>query len=292
MLKEKDPRVGLSIDSSSQSCASDLSDSESSWDPDDYAPFRTTQGSLPDGSSWNSGENNINSSNNNNHNHGNRRMMVSDVPRTASFRSRLLPQRQRRQTAGSWDDDVRITQHPRAPSLRFCLTLCTLTLVLLSLTSNTATSHPSAVAAAAFEGGIRQQEQVHVPILSSKNEKSQTRRAGAQLQTPNYGPDAGHGGAASSNGGSEPPIQATGTRLRANLAMARPAQQRPIFGAQAPQLEQFLDRSADSNVPADRMVASNWHSWLAAVALVAMLLETGYKEYRRCRIMQEEQRRL
>ena len=142
-----------------------------------------------------------------------------------------------------------------------------------------------------------------VPMFSSEtNQKPQARRAGgggAQVRTAKHGPDAGHG-AVSRNTDSEPnPAAAaaaattTGARLRVNVAMARPAQNRPIFGDPNPPLERFLDVSRGAEAPVDAMrVASNWHSWLAAVALVAMLFETGYKEYRRCRITQEEQRRL
>jgi hypothetical protein len=38
--------------------------------------------------------------------------------------------------------------------------------------------------------------------------------------------------------------------------------------------------------------AVSWTSWLASVAFLGVVLETGWKEYHRCRMIQEEQRRL
>jgi hypothetical protein len=274
MVRE-DPRVGLSIDSSSASCASDLSDSQSSWE--DYPPLRQGPLSFPDGSSWNSEEIRI----------------VRDLPRTPSFRSRL-PQRDRRLTAGSWDDDVRIAQHPRAPSLRLCLTLGTLTLVMLSL-MNTNSSHPVSIDLD-IQQEQQQQQQVVLPLFSDAD-KFHVRRE-PQVRGHKASPDAGHGAAALSSGGSEPkPLASAAARPRANLAMARSGPSRPVFGAHTPQVERFLHQGAgpgEHSFQTERTVASSskWHSWLAAVALVAMLLETGYKEYRRCRITEEVQRRL
>jgi hypothetical protein len=259
-MTNEDPRLGLSIESSSESCASDLSDSESGWE--DFAPPPPGPAS-PNGSSWNTGE----------------LQVVRELPRTPSFRSRL-PQRGRRHTAGSWDDDLRIARHPRAPSLRLCLTLCTLTLVLLSLTNNTRHS-------AAPYMDISP-EDVVLPMYSD-GVRSQARQA--QLRSPRHSPEAERGLAVSS-GASEQ--KAAAGRPRVHVAMARAAPNRPVFGAQTPGVEGLVHEGPPQTKAGatDMSGASNMHSWLAAVALVAMLLETGYKEYRQCRIAEEQQRRL
>ena len=285
----EDPRLGLSIDSETASCASDLSDSQASWE--DY-------GSPEDDPSI---------------------MMLPAIhgylPRTPSFRSRVLrrgeddeyeayndplllpPQQQqqtprrRRETASSWDDDTRIAQHPRAPSLRFCMTLCTLTLVLFSLTGNGASK------TGYQQVDFRRAERVidaesinenRLPVLNSSAEslpKSHIRTAEQQQQQSH---------------GTETTMAQTvrkgGTRIRPNLAMARSGERRPVFGVAPKVDESVLDPilQMDAKGGETREWNSNWTSWLAAAALLAMLVETGYKEYRLCRTddFLENERRL
>eukprot|EP00428_Durinskia_dybowskii_P049809 CAMPEP_0170328886 /NCGR_PEP_ID=MMETSP0116_2-20130129/65358_1 /TAXON_ID=400756 /ORGANISM="Durinskia baltica, Strain CSIRO CS-38" /LENGTH=285 /DNA_ID=CAMNT_0010582019 /DNA_START=100 /DNA_END=954 /DNA_ORIENTATION=+ len=284
----EDPRLGLSIDSETASCASDLSDSQASWEdygsPDDDPSILL----LP--------------------------AMDGYLPRTPSFRSRalrrgeedeyetnnndaqplVLPQQQqqqtprrRRETASSWDDDTRIAQHPRAPSLRFCLTLCTLTLVLLSLRGN-------GVSKTGFQqGDFRRAERVidseninldPLPVLNSSTEslpKSHVRSADQQIN--------------SAESSKAHAMRTGGTRFRSNMAMAKSGERRPVFGV-APKVDEAV---LDPILPIDpksetRDVNSHWTSWLAAAALIGMLVETGYKEYRLCRTddFLENERRL
>ncbi len=266
----EDSRVGLSIDSGSASCASDLSDSQASWYDDDPGDEDASILLCPTN--------------------------VRDLPRTPSFRSRIprrdddeeedIPRR-RRETASSWDDDTRIARHPRAPSLRFCLTLCTLTLVLLSLTSggngNGNENSPMQ------ELDIRRNDVVLHPDsmkLKPRRMQGQNSEVIARNHLPPGDPKAADGIIATNR---------SGTRARANLAMARTAEHRPVFGAVSPVERIVLENAPQTTSGGDTYgLRSNWTSWLAAMALVAMLLETGYKEYRLCRMDDffEEQRRL
>lgn len=279
----EDPRLGLSIDSETASCASDLSDSQASWEeygsPDDDPSILL----LP--------------------------AIDGYLPRTPSFRSRVLrrgeedeydtnndlPQQQqqqtprrRRETGTSWDDDTRIAQHPRAPSLRFCLTLCTLTLVLLSFRGNGGSKAGFQQVDFRRAESLIDSESSHVngtPVLHQSTEslpKSHVRTVEQQ----------GHGAAEMSNAHT---IRNGGARVRPNLAMARSGERRPVFGV-APKVEELV---LDPVPPIDSKdgpqdMNSNWTSWLAAAALVAMLVETGYKEYRLCRTddFLENERRL
>lgn len=281
----EDPRVGLSIDSGSASCASDLSDSQASWEDYELRDDDASILFLPSS--------------------------VRDLPRTPSFRSRIprreeeeqededehehtLPRR-RRETATSWDDDVRIARHPRAPSLRFCLTLFTLTLVLLSLT-NTGNG----------KTGIQELEfrKETTLLLSSSEEESRSNAPRNNGSSPSPQPLVKNtkqllpvtGGEMKSSHGSVPTSR-NGVRTRTNLAMARSAERRPVFGATPPLERIILEDKTQPKMSSsndDSSFASNWTSWLAAVALIAMLLETGYKEYRLCRMDDhwEQQRRL
>lgn len=334
-MQKVDSRVGLSIGSGSASCASDLSDSEGSWAeehprsvsldqlsrsgdgrlPSSVAGFDPLLHSAvvldPDGGSWSNRTGDAG--------------VVRDLPRTPSFRSRIhrrpeddgieedLSQRRRtrRETASSWDDDVRIARHPRAPSLRFCLTLCTLTLVLLSL-SNSSDAGNGGGKTSIPELEIRREEVV-LPFPSSPEGSHQSQKRNARRSPGLRSKSLPHYYLTDEDRPSQPKEttkdsnqsnrKATGTR--SNLAMARPAERRPVFGAGAgPQVERFvLDnappskaaevRSSDEELSYSNF-SSNWTSWLAAGALIAMLVETGYKEYRQCRMddFLEEQRRL
>jgi hypothetical protein len=346
-MRKVDSRVGLSIDSGSASCASDLSDSEGSWAEEACAEELPRSASLdevsrsgdnglgfdpllhssvvlnPDGGSWSHLTADVG--------------VVRDLPRTPSFRSRIHRQqeedemkettshtgrrRERRDTATSWDDDVRIARHPRAPSLRLCLTLCTLTLVLMSMTSTTSTS--SRAGNDLERSGIRgldiRREQVVLPFHSHPDGSHQSRRKNplnaqglrSEPLPKYYLPDEDQLPLGTATGNAFQPKETSHDTsqsnrkvavTRSNLAMARPVERRPVFGAAAgPQVERFV---LDSDPPSktagpteealNPTLGSNWTSWLAAVALIAMLVETGYKEYRQCRMDDffEEQRRL
>jgi hypothetical protein len=91
-------------------------------------------------------------------------------------------------------------------------------------------------------------------------------------------------------------IRSSGARVRPNMAMARAGERRPVFGV-APKVDELIldpvpPTDLKGETPGD--VNSNWTSWLAAAALIAMLVETGYKEYRLCRTddLLENERRL
>jgi len=269
----EDPRLGLSIDNESASCTSDLSDSQASWEDYDLRDDEASILLLP--------------------------ASTRDLPRSPSFRSRIprreedeeelqqqydIPRR-RRETASSWDDDVRIARHPRAPSLRFCLTLFTLTLVLLSLTNNSKSK------TGLQEMDFRREE----ILLPSDGSKVNSRQVadGSQLLRPKNTDHLPKREMKAVEGSSL--TTRTGMRARANMAMARSAETRPVFGATPSAARIDLERTPPrTNSVDDAGSGSNWTSWLAAVALIAMLLETGYKEYRLCRMddVLEEQRRL
>lgn len=283
-----DPRVGLSIDSGSQSCASDLSDSESGWD-DDLPPHpsiisdQSNNIMFPAESSW--------------HTSTNGHRTRNKFPRIHSFRSRIpqqAPARQRHETASSWDDDARISRHPRAPSLRFCLTLCALSFVLLSLTNTSNHSSSSIASSQQRQATKTMQLYSEIPksfaihgtqLRASKSDPGSQRVTKSALSVPL------NGEAKKTN--SQSTSLAANKRPRANLAMARSAQKRPVFGEKADwEDEEESTRGLDGEEESPRMTSNNWTSWLAAMALVGMLVETGYKEYRQCRIIEEAQRRL
>lgn len=92
-----------------------------------------------------------------------------------------------------------------------------------------------------------------------------------------------------------------------NFAMARAREARPIFVPDQPlpgggfrkPIERFVFDPAEQQNQFQEQSgrgggrnAISWTSWLASVAFVGMLLETGWKEYHRCRLIQEEERRL
>jgi hypothetical protein len=95
-----------------------------------------------------------------------------------------------------------------------------------------------------------------------------------------------------------------------NFAMARAGNARPIFVPDQPlpdggfrkpierfvfdpsdQQKQFRDQQQRGLYSRGNRVLS-WMSWLASVALVGTLLDTTWKEYQRCRQLQEQERRL
>jgi len=273
-----DSRVGLSIDSGSESCASDLSDSQCSWDdetPSSEQALNATFSSVDEtpfasNDSWHSISAEID---------------VRDLPGTPSFRNRL-PQRRRRLTENSWDDDFRISRHPRAPSLRFCLTICTLTLVLMSLSSNsthtTRNTQPQ-------QYNIRREEVIR-PIRQKSMLPAENLEGASPLRTyhaPGLNED-----------NSNRPVSASrphgGATRQSHFAMARAAEQRPVFGAPFTSERFVVDEDESSSrideSAQDPSESPHWTSWLAAFALLGMLVETGYKEYRQCRFAQVDQR--
>jgi hypothetical protein len=95
-----------------------------------------------------------------------------------------------------------------------------------------------------------------------------------------------------------------------NFAMARAREARPIFVPDQPlpdggfrkpkerfvfdpvdQQKQFRDHK-QHGLDGHGSRALSWTSWLASVAFVGMLLDTGWKKYQRCRLLQEQERRL
>lgn len=95
-------------------------------------------------------------------------------------------------------------------------------------------------------------------------------------------------------------------RHGSNFAMARAREIRPIFVPDQPlpdggfrkPVERFVFDTAEQQKQFDeypqysKRNALSWTSWLASVAFVSVLLEIGWKEYQRCRFLEEEERRL
>ncbi|KAG7341920.1 hypothetical protein IV203_007012 [Nitzschia inconspicua] len=91
-----------------------------------------------------------------------------------------------------------------------------------------------------------------------------------------------------------------------NFAMARARQALPIFVPDQPlpgggfrkPVERFVfdpaeqQRQFQDDPRSGKRNTLSWTSWLASVALVGILLETGWKEYHKCRLLEEEERRL
>ena len=330
-MREVDPRVGISIDSGSASCASDLSDSEGTWGDEPCAEDLLRSAPLGgpsqpevdqllkppmflnlDCGSWSLQTSEVG--------------VIRDLPRSPSFRSRMhrrseddgieedtshSMRRTRNETANSWDDNVRIARHPRAPSLRFCLTLCTLTLVLLSLASSSSTGG-GGERSAARESDILPEELRH-RSHQDRNAVPAQKLLRTDLLAKYYLPDENQIHSEDARDIQPKDIINYTTQsnrkvsaTRSNLAMARLAERRPVFGeAAGPHTARFaMDNAPPSKVASDLgsfsegstypSVGSNWTSWFAAVALIAMLIETGYKEYRQCRMDDffEEHRRL
>lgn len=308
MLKE-DSRVGLAIDSGAASCASDLSESQDScWEdeacvsqelPTPIASLdsHSRMGNLDDPLLQSSVVVELDGSLCCHNTAGDSCGRVQDLPRTPSFRSRThrrqeeegleegisRRRRSRVDTPNSWDDDVRILRHPRSPSLRFCLTLCTVTFVLMSLSDNSGIKEDNTVPS--LQGNNIERKSFLAPGYSTPG---RTRQASGRR-------DEGKYNAAKETADSTSRHTRKASGPRSNIAMARPAEPRPVFGsASMPQVEQFGD-DASAHVPempsSSSGLTSNWTSWLAAIALIGMLIETGYKEYRQCR-MNESHRHL
>ena len=97
-------------------------------------------------------------------------------------------------------------------------------------------------------------------------------------------------------------IRGGGVKHRPNIALARSRESRPVFGQGVPaytetsnnerKIERFVMSDTEPFHPAKQ--ETSWTSWIAGFALVCMLLETGYKEYRRWRTNSalEQERRL
>mmetsp|Transcript_32870 Transcript_32870/g.50985 ORF Transcript_32870/g.50985 Transcript_32870/m.50985 type:complete len:296 (+) Transcript_32870:42-929(+) len=86
---------------------------------------------------------------------------------------------------------------------------------------------------------------------------------------------------------------------RANIAMARSqVENRPVFGVK--QDIAAPDRNVKRFVLDDTRLLNDRNekrgpsltSWLAGISLICILIETGYKEYRRCQTSHDEERRL
>jgi hypothetical protein len=95
------------------------------------------------------------------------------------------------------------------------------------------------------------------------------------------------------------------------FAMARSREARPIFIPDQPlpdggfrkPIERFVfdpteqqklhrEQQQQRGMYSRRSKTLSWTSWLASVAFVGILLDTGWKEYQRCRLLQEQERRL
>jgi hypothetical protein len=277
-------RVGLSIDSSSESCESDLSDSEASftmWRTSRHEMTLPSRGvtlsldttelgsplrksnlrsiSLPQFSSDGSNQ-------------------------TSSFRSRMHRRLERLRAEEEESEGVEVLRHPRVP-VRLCFILCALTLLSMSLIRTEGATRPPLL-------DVRREEIVfplHQPQSSSQAKRPSIRSE----QLPKYYlPKLELEG---------PPSATEATRNskhRFNVAMARSQERRPVFEPNVVdrKVERFVLDNTKINPHATALQppTTSWTSVLAALALVGMLVETGYKEYRRCRINTslEEQRRL
>ena len=243
--------VGLPIDSGSESCLSDLSDSD---------------GML-----------------------AGRDLLVSSSPLMGSERSCEFPSRRTRtrrrlekfRSAAEEDLESAETSGFRRPShsIRILFSLCLLSLVCLSPRDSSSRPHGSHFRREEITFPLHKQGQKRLKkelpkFVFPKLESHQTRKdskSGDDMQIP---------------------------RLRSSLALARSHHEsRPVFGQrsqEAPErkLEQFVMEESKPFYPQRHHVS--WTSWIAGVALVGIFLETGYKEYRRCRLNAtfEEERRL
>lgn len=199
-------------------------------------------------------------------------------PQTPSFRSRLgrSPDESSREYAQltfetSWQENKR-AHKPRMPSLRFCLTLFTATLAFLSLIPHV--NRDSKSAAEELSDQLRREE-VPFPIYAVPGSLAHSHKQGREKNSsgtiPRY---------------SLSPDQASSTqsgRHQPNLAMARSQDRRPVFGIPDPEVERFMLGSEGSGgkVGSDTGV-QYWNyklvMWLGGAVLVALVVEGSHKK--------------
>jgi hypothetical protein len=278
-------RVGLSIDSS-ESCSSDLSDSEGSYSI--WAkPVKSSQTPLPERHASRSLDWSEVSPLERDESASSLPLLDSDFSSgPPSYRSRMRRGLEELRSAAeeeeleSVDETTTRSRHPRV-NFRLCLMLCALTLVSLSLRDVSSRPHVSV-----------RREEVAFPLYQQEQKRLKKELPKYYLpkvethQTANVPPQGGS--------------NLRNLKHRSNVALARSHESRPVFG-QVPQekapkedrkVERFvLKEPKPYHAPPQY---TSWTSWLAGFALVCMVLETGYKEFRRCRIdtALEEERRL
>lgn len=317
----RDARVGLSIDSDSACEASDLSESEGS-----YPCFGEASDALldiPQSVSLDTLERSAGGCTSSSRsslalhqNHEDHQATcgvrgLASPGRSPSFRSRIHRRltedsiRNERIAPAEDHDDNPIRRPGRAPSLRFFLTLFSLTLVLLSTVRNT--SREGNIGRSSFMSDVRREE-VILPLHASADFSHPSGTAVRnQLRTgnlPKYSLAPSEMDVTVKQSLDLASLEAhlgesqISRRSRLHMAMARNGPQRPTFGVSNEQVERFvLDNAPPPKLSeglGQQPSATNWTSWIACLALVAMLVETGYKEYYQCITDQslEEQRRL
>lgn len=199
-------------------------------------------------------------------------------------------------------------------SSRFAVLLCALTVVALSVHDRMEASSRQFMQTS----GSRREE-VAFPLghpdeilMSSLSSKSSSPGEKAKKLPKYYLPKLESDGSLKRNA-----ITAEVAKLRrnpqrgSNFAMARGSKEaRPIFVPDQPlpgggfrkpmerfvfdpeqQQRQFEQQQEYERTKSGRNALS-WTSWLASMAFIGMVLDSGWKEYYRCRMIQEEQRRL
>ena len=312
-------RVGLSIDSSSESCSSDLSDSEGSFSIWTKQPpeKRSLSYDCTD-------NNNLILPTRRCESRSSLPLLLMNVASSSSrssanspnksYRSRIhcrrLEEMQHHPAAAtavdhSEDDDeeedrsenVATTtrcshrRHPRV-NLRFGLMLCALTLVSLSL-RDVSQSRPT------HNVSTIPREEVAFPLHLQQQEQKRLNKEFLPkyyLDQNNMDPNTNV---------VVPAGNLRNLKHRSNVALARSSVQnsRPVFGPESsPKEEEEEDRKIKRFVLHDpkpyhppKHHTFSWTSWIAGFALVCMFFETGYTEIRRCRMdtgALEEERRL
>jgi len=207
-------------------------------------------------------------------------------------------------------------------SSRFVLMLCLLTLAVLAIhdrmESYQQPRHNASSASRREEVAFPLGQPKELMVSASRSFKS-TRGVGERLAKENlpkyYLPklEPNHGTLTEASAPKQHDF-ATQTQSRSslrqhqhgsNFAMARSQESRPIFVPDQPlsdgrfrtPVERFVfdpdeQRKQFSGQRRVKSRALSWTSWLASVAFVCVLLDTGWKEYNRCRLLEEEQRRL
>eukprot|EP00934_Nitzschia_sp_Nitz4_P008890 Nitzschia sp. Nitz4//scaffold37_size175936//134430//135302//NITZ4_002061-RA/size175936-processed-gene-0.230-mRNA-1//-1//CDS//3329549833//8880//frame0 len=283
-LEEASSILGLSIGDFSDSCSSCLSDSESSGYSEDgrpllgpsQHPFSASQLSLSNGDLT--------------------RLSPTDEadillggtskarPRTRASRQSTLEEVSSGPVNG---EDARLLAFRRTSSYRFYMIVSCLVLVSLSFMNSQ--KQPSIEL-------IIHREEVVVPFHSSPTKPAR----GLQLPSevlPKYILEAEENYDKRRNGefqyDSSGSHQEGNTRkVRSNMAMARSQDLRPVFQAASPELQRLVMQNSSKPEPAStgRSIV-DWISWMATLAVVAMLLDAGYKEYRQSLVEQHQRRR-
>lgn len=217
-----------------------------------------------------------------------------------------LQQQQRSRSSATMGSQGRIRP---GTSPRFLMMLCALTLVVLSV-------HDRVEPPPRFVSDTRVEE-VAFPLRPEPLTKQQ-RAALPKYYLPAPVPGAAASAAdkaASGGKGKSRELQPSQQKRihRSNLAMARPSlQQRTVFvpegeegaGQYSIQRERFVfdtrqqqqqttqnqqdQGEGGTSSPSHRPRALSWTSWVASVALVGMLVDTGWKEYQKCRVWEEQ----